>query len=176
MKTIIFFTYLIFVFGTNLFAQTSLSIITPSEGQVFILPPGQSNMDIYVSWSYILEYPDGPLEYFQILIDNQILSTTNTNITVPNISSGSKICYVIMWYWRGGYLLGGFANVGFTVGVSTTADNNFTARNGTHGSIKVDGVQQNNIPTNGYTFKRKYQDKKMLLKLYRLKITIKIIK
>ncbi len=65
MKTIIFFTYLIFVFGTNSFAQTSLSIITTSEGQVFILPPGQSNMHIYVSWSYILEYPDGHSNIFK---------------------------------------------------------------------------------------------------------------
>ena len=56
-----------------------------------------------------------------------------------------------------------YANIDLTIAVdysvppsnvSITADNNFTAPNGSHGSIQVDNVQHDNILSSGYTFSK----------------------
>ena len=138
---------------SKLFAE-SLIITSPTGGQTFYIPAGQSTMNIQVSWTY-----DGDGDpSFKLYADGGPYNNVTSPYTVQNVGPGSKIWSVEGTKSGGAYIS---TSVDFTVVLTTisiTADNNFTAPNGTHGKIGLDGNTNLDAP---YSFSR--NNKQVLL-------------
>jgi len=148
-----YYLFLLFLFSISVSNNAQyVAITSPSNGQTFTIPSGQTTTSVQVCWTY--QYPGHPNYWFELETEFGTVDQILSCYTVNNVGPGSKDWTLYMYWIDTSYNTHYTSdNVDFSVvyGPQTfKGDNNFTASGGSnHGTMKIDGITRT-IPLSGY--------------------------